>query len=114
MLRGLRDYVRKNGFKQGRARPVGRHRQRHRRGDRRRCARAGERPLPSCCPIATPREDSLRDAKDCAARLGVRYDIVPIGKPVDEALHELQPVFGNAPQSTSPRRTSSRACAGWC
>ncbi|HVX72181.1 MAG TPA: NAD(+) synthase, partial [Devosia sp.] len=51
---------------------------------------------------------SLKDAKDCAARLGVRYDIVPIGKPVDEALHELQPVFGNAPVDLTEENIQSR------
>ena len=38
----------------------------------------------------------------------MRYDIVPIGKPVDEALAELQPVFGNAPQDLTEENIQSR------
>jgi NAD+ synthase len=59
-------------------------------------------------PYRYTSEDSLRDAKECARRLGVRYDIVSIGTPVDEALKELQPVFGNAPVDLTEENIQSR------
>jgi len=52
--------------------------------------------------------ESLRDAEDCARRLGVRYEVVSIGGPVDEALHELAPVFGNEPVDTTEENIQSR------
>ncbi len=59
-------------------------------------------------PYRYTSEDSLRDAKDCASRLGVRYDIVAIGVPVDDALRELQPIFGNRPLDTAEENIQSR------
>jgi NAD+ synthase len=53
-------------------------------------------------------EESLRDARDIAARLGVRYDIVSIKGAVDEALRELAPVFGNKPVDTTEENIQSR------
>ncbi len=42
--------------------------------------------------------ESLRDAEDCAKRLGVRYDVVSIGTPVDGVNQELAELFaGRAP-----------------
>jgi NAD+ synthase len=52
--------------------------------------------------------ESLTDAHDCATRLGVRYDVVPIGAPVDAALAELQPVFGNRPLDVTEENIQSR------
>ena len=52
--------------------------------------------------------ESLADAKDCAERLGVRYDVVSIGDPVEAALNELQPVFGNRPQDLTEENIQSR------
>jgi NAD+ synthetase len=52
--------------------------------------------------------ESLRDAEDCARRLGVRYDVVAIGGPVDEALHELAPIFGNRPVDIAEENIQSR------
>lgn len=52
--------------------------------------------------------ESLADAKDCAERLGVRYDVVSIGDPVEAALHELQPVFGNRPIDLTEENIQSR------
>ena len=52
--------------------------------------------------------DSLRDARLCAERLGVRYDIVSIGAPVDAALAEVQPLFGGAPADTTEENAQSR------
>ncbi|MHB1101327.1 MAG: NAD+ synthase [Devosia sp.] len=44
-------------------------------------------------PYRYTSETSLKDAKDCAARLGVRYDVVSIGPPVDAVNAELAPLF---------------------
>ena len=59
-------------------------------------------------PYRYTSEASLTDAKDCAARLGVRYDIVPIGAPVDAALAELQPLFGDRPEDVTEENLQSR------
>ncbi|WP_083982385.1 NAD+ synthase [Devosia soli] len=59
-------------------------------------------------PYRYTSEDSLRDAKDCAARLGVRYDVVAIGDPVDGALRELQPIFNNRPPDLAEENIQSR------
>ena len=49
-------------------------------------------------PYRYTSEDSLKDAKDCAERLGVRYDIVSIGDAVEAATEALAPLFdGMAP-----------------
>jgi NAD+ synthase len=52
--------------------------------------------------------ESLADAEDCARRLGVRYDVVSIGDPVEAALAELQPVFGNRPLDLTEENIQSR------
>jgi NAD+ synthase len=52
--------------------------------------------------------ESMTDAHECATRLGVRYDVAPIGAPVDAALAELQPVFGNRPQDVTEENIQSR------
>ncbi len=52
--------------------------------------------------------ESLADAHDCAQRLGVRYDVVSIGDPVEAALGELQPVFGNRPLDVTEENIQSR------
>ena len=59
-------------------------------------------------PYRYTSEASLRDAKDCADRLGVRYDVVAIGDPVDNALIELQPIFGNRPIDIAEENIQSR------
>lgn len=52
-------------------------------------------------PYRYTSEASLEDAKDCATRLGVRYDIVSIGTPVDTVNAELAALFaGRAPDIT--------------
>jgi NAD+ synthase len=52
--------------------------------------------------------ESLRDARDCADRLGVRYDVVSIGEPVEAALEALQPVFGDRPADLTEENIQSR------
>ena len=59
-------------------------------------------------PYRYTSEASLRDAKDCAERLGVRYDVVAIGEPVDHALAELAPIFGDRPQDLAEENIQSR------
>lgn len=59
-------------------------------------------------PYRYTSEASLQDAKDCATRLGVRYDIVSIGNPVDDALVELAPIFDNRPLDVAEENIQSR------
>ena len=62
-------------------------------------------------PYRYTSEESIRDAKDCAERLGVRYDVVSIGTPVDAVNARACGRSSPTARTTSPRRTSSRACA---
>lgn len=59
-------------------------------------------------PYRYTSQASLRDAEDCAQRLGVRYDVVAIGAPVDAALAELAPVFGDRPADLAEENIQSR------
>ena len=52
--------------------------------------------------------ESLTDAHECATRLGVRYEGVPIGAPVDAAREELQPVLGNRGPDVTEENIQSR------
>ena len=52
--------------------------------------------------------ESLADAEDCARRLGVKYDVVSIGDPVEAALAVLAPVFGNRPPDLTEENIQSR------
>ncbi|RDE10386.1 NAD+ synthase [Pelagibacterium lacus] len=51
---------------------------------------------------------SLADAEACARALGVRYDIVPIGGPVDAANAALAPVFAGAAPDLTEENLQSR------
>jgi NAD+ synthase len=51
---------------------------------------------------------SLADAKAVAERLGVRYDIVPIGGPVEAVGHELAPLFDALPPDITEENVQSR------
>jgi NAD+ synthase len=107
MLRGLRDYVRKNGFSKvvlGLSGGIDSAIVAAIAAD----ALGPENVHCLMLPYRYTSEESLTDAKECARRLGVRYDVVPIGAPVDEALHELQPVFGNAPLDVTEENIQSR------
>jgi NAD+ synthase len=107
MLRGLRDYVRKNGFSKvvlGLSGGIDSAIVATIAAD----ALGPENVHCVMLPYRYTSDESLRDAKECAERLGVRYDVVSIGSPVDEALHELQPVFGNAPQDVTEENIQSR------
>lgn len=59
-------------------------------------------------PYRYTSEASLKDAKDCAERLGVRYDVVSIGNPVDDALIELAPIFDNRAPDLAEENIQSR------
>ncbi|HEX4299216.1 MAG TPA: NAD+ synthase [Devosia sp.] len=107
MLRGLRDYVRKNGFNRvvlGLSGGI---------DSALVAAIAADALGPDnvhclMLPYRYTSGDSLRDAEDCARRLHLRYDTVPIGRPVDAALEELAPVFGNAPPDLTEENIQSR------
>ncbi|MCF1741813.1 NAD+ synthase [Paradevosia shaoguanensis] len=104
---GLRDYVHKNGFKQvvlGLSGGIDSAVVAAMAVD----AFGSENVHCLMLPYRYTSEESLRDAKDCAERLGVRYDIVSIGSPVDDALAELAPVFGNQPQDLTEENIQSR------
>lgn len=52
-------------------------------------------------PYRYTSEDSIIDAKDCANALGVKYDVLPIGEPVEGFTTALEPLFnGMAPDVT--------------
>lgn len=59
-------------------------------------------------PYRYTSEASLADARDCAQRLGVRYDIVSIGNAVDDALVELAPIFDNRAPDLAEENIQSR------
>src|SRR6185312_2101286 len=59
-------------------------------------------------PYRYTSDESLRDAKDCAGRLGVRYDVVPIGVPVDAVKGELKLMFGDKPEDITEENMQSR------
>ncbi|MBJ3785216.1 NAD+ synthase [Devosia sediminis] len=59
-------------------------------------------------PYRYTSEASIKDARECAELLGVRYDVIPIGEPVDRALTELAPVFGDRPADLAEENIQSR------
>jgi len=59
-------------------------------------------------PYRYTSEDSLRDAKECAERLGVRYDIVPIGSPVEEVNAALSDIFAGLAPGIAEENIQSR------
>ncbi|WP_240232956.1 NAD+ synthase [Devosia lacusdianchii] len=104
---GLRDYVHKNGFKQvvlGLSGGIDSAVVAAMAVD----ALGPENVHCIMLPYRYTSEASLKDAKDCAERLGVRYDIVSIGNPVDDALIELAPIFDNRPADLAEENIQSR------
>lgn len=59
-------------------------------------------------PYRYTSEASLTDARECAELLGVRYDVVAIGNPVDDALTELAPIFDNRTPDLAEENIQSR------
>ena len=59
-------------------------------------------------PYAYTSRDSLADAEECAALLGVRYDVVPIRAPVEGFLSALQPMFEGTDSGITEENLQSR------
>jgi NAD+ synthase len=60
-------------------------------------------------PFRYTSADSLKDAKECAERLGVRYDIVPVAAPVEGFEAALQPMFAGTNRDITEENLQSRA-----
>ena len=60
-------------------------------------------------PYTFTSNESLNDAAECAEALAVRYDIVPIHKPVDGFGDSLKPLFDALPPDTAEENIQSRA-----
>jgi NAD+ synthase len=104
---GLRDYVHKNGFKQvvlGLSGGIDSAVVAAMAVD----AFGAENVHCIMLPYRYTSEASLKDARDCAERLGVRYDIVSIGDPVDGALEQLAPIFAGRPVDLAEENIQSR------
>lgn len=59
-------------------------------------------------PYRYTSEASLHDAKACAETLGVRYDIVPIGAPVDAVNENLSEIFAGREPDITEENLQSR------
>ncbi|MCF4098031.1 NAD+ synthase [Maritalea mediterranea] len=59
-------------------------------------------------PYKYTSEDSLKDAKDCAEMLGVRYDVVAIGDAVEAATDALAPLFAGLKPGLAEENLQSR------
>jgi NAD+ synthase len=104
---GLRDYVEKNSFKGvvlGLSGGV----------DSAICAAmavdalGAERVRCIMLPYRYTATESLTDAADCAERLGVRYDVVPIARAVEGFSELLQPLFEGLPADVTEENIQSR------
>ncbi|WP_342358421.1 NAD+ synthase [Terrarubrum flagellatum] len=60
-------------------------------------------------PYRYTSQDSLKDAKECAESLGVRYDIIPIAEPVEGFESALKPMFAGANRDITEENLQSRA-----
>ena len=65
--------------------------------------------IASCCPTATRRTIPSSDAADCARRLGVRYDTLPIAPAVEGFEAALAPLFAGKPRDITEENIQSRA-----
>lgn len=59
-------------------------------------------------PYLYTSDASLEDAAACADALGVRYDTLPIAKPVEGFEESLKPVFDGLPSNTAEENIQSR------
>jgi NAD+ synthase len=59
-------------------------------------------------PYAYTSKDSLVDAEDCAKRLGVRYDVVPIKEPVEGFVSALHTLFEGKNRDVTEENVQSR------
>lgn len=53
-------------------------------------------------------EGSIRDARDMAARLGIRFEVIPIGAAYDSFIEQLGPVFAGLPEDVTEENLQSR------
>jgi NAD+ synthase/NAD+ synthase (glutamine-hydrolysing) len=53
-------------------------------------------------------QGSIDDARDLAANLGVRFELIPIGNVFHAYLDTLEPVFANLPEDTTEENIQSR------
>src|SRR3954463_3017461 len=60
-------------------------------------------------PYRYTSNESLSDAADCAERLGVRYDTVPIAEPVEGFESALRTMFAGKPRDITEENLQSRA-----
>jgi NAD+ synthase len=60
-------------------------------------------------PYRYTSNESLADAAECAERLGVRYDIVPIADAVEGVEAALKPLFAGKPRDITEENIQSRA-----
>ena len=60
-------------------------------------------------PYAYTSADSLADAEDCAKRLGVRYDVIPIEEPVVGFNHALAGLFSGRKEDVAEENIQSRS-----
>ena len=60
-------------------------------------------------PYRYTSEESLKDAKECAANLGVRYEIVPISEPVEGFQQALGKLFEGTEDGVTEENLQSRA-----
>jgi len=60
-------------------------------------------------PYRYTSKDSLADAAECAERLGVRYDILPIAEAVEGLEASLHPIFEGKPRDITEENVQSRA-----
>jgi NAD+ synthase len=104
---GLRDYVEKNGFKGvvlGLSGGI----------DSAICAAMSVDALGAgrvrciMLPYRYTAKESLEDAADCARRLGVQYDVVPIAPAVEGFEALLSPLFAGMPRDTTEENIQSR------
>ncbi|MCA1999370.1 MAG: NAD+ synthase [Hyphomicrobiales bacterium] len=60
-------------------------------------------------PYRFTSEDSLKDARDCAAALGIRYDVLPIAAAVEGLESCLAPLFAGRARDVTEENIQSRA-----
>jgi NAD+ synthase len=105
---GLRDYVDKNGFKGvvlGLSGGI----------DSAVCAAMAVDALGAArvrcvmLPYRYTSKESLADAEECARRLGVQYDVLPIAPAVEGFGDVLDPLFANLPRDITEENIQSRA-----
>ncbi len=60
-------------------------------------------------PYRYTSEDSLKDAKDCASALGIRYDILPIASAVEGLEAAVAPLFAGTARDITEENVQSRA-----